>query len=298
VLLATLPSDSCHTAADLAPKLSIITPSLNQGRFIEHTIRSVLDQGYENLEYMIIDGGSRDETVEIVRRYEDRLAWWVSEPDDGQTHALNKGLARVTGDVVAYINSDDYYLPGAFERALSALEASDHMWVAGSAKFTDEYGNVTEVWVPRPPSEAESLIRGRHWWMLAPWSVPQPSTFIRREAIEEVGPFREDMHYAFDCEYFLRLAYAGHLPLLIEDELSVRVVHPAAKSAGDLEPFRRDIRRFPQVLRSWLSWSERVKLMVSQVLVKTRMLSALRHARIAVATALGAAGRILRGSSA
>ena len=106
------------------PKLTIITPSFNQGAFIERTIRSVLDQGYENLEYLIVDGGSTDDSVEVIRRYEDRIAWWVSEPDDGQTDALNKGLRRATGDVVAYINCDDYYLPGAFERSVRAFERS------------------------------------------------------------------------------------------------------------------------------------------------------------------------------
>ena len=105
----------------MLPKLTVITPSFNQGRFIERTIRSVLDQGYPNLEYVIVDGGSTDESIEVIRRYEDRLAWWVSEPDEGQSHAINKGLERTSGDIVAYLNSDDYYLPGAFERAVAAL---------------------------------------------------------------------------------------------------------------------------------------------------------------------------------
>jgi glycosyltransferase involved in cell wall biosynthesis len=255
------------------PKLSIITPSLNQGEFIERTITSVLDQGYENLEYLIVDGGSTDSTLETIRRYEDRIAWWVSEPDDGQTDALNKGLYRATGDVIAYINSDDYYLPEAFETAIGLLERSGASWASGAARYVDEHGNLTEVWTPKQPSTYESTIKGRHWWMLAPWSVPQPSSFWRRELVDELGPFRRDMHYVFDSEYLLRLVYAGHFPELTDRELSVRVVHPAAKSA-DPELFRAEARKLVQIFRPSLTPTERVRLRLTQLLLWARPLRA------------------------
>jgi glycosyltransferase involved in cell wall biosynthesis len=241
------------------PKLTIITPSFNQAAFVERTIRSVLDQGYENLEYLVVDGGSTDGSKAIIERYADRLAWWVSEPDDGQTDALNKGLARATGDVVAYINSDDYYLPGAFETAISALERSDALWVVGAARFVDADDRVTEVWRPTPPP------RAKHWWILYPWGVPQAATFWRREAFQRHGDFRRDMHYIFDTEFGLRLAFAGELPTMIDQELAVRVVHDEAKS-WDRGPFDREERQLARLYGPRLRPVERVKLLFHHTL--------------------------------
>ena len=112
----------------MAPKVTVITPSFNQGGFIERTIRSVLDQGYPNLEYVIVDAGSTDDTIEIIRRYEDRLAWWVSEPDGGQSDAINKGIERTTGEIVSYLNSDDYLLPGALQTVVHAFWQRSVHW--------------------------------------------------------------------------------------------------------------------------------------------------------------------------
>jgi glycosyltransferase involved in cell wall biosynthesis len=244
----------------LPPSISIITPSLNQGRFIERTIRSVLDQGYENLEYVIIDGGSTDETLEIIRRYEDRLSWWVSEPDEGQTDAINKGIAGTTGEIVAYINSDDYYLPGAFEKVAAAFDNGSSSWVAGACLDLDEHDRPTElgIWRPEMPDHYEDPPRGRQWWVIVPWCVPQSSAFWKRELFERFGGFRTDMHYAFDGEFMVRLALAGELPqMLPRDELSTRVVHDAQKSA-DWTPFDREIRRYPAIFRDQLTPRERL----------------------------------------
>jgi glycosyltransferase involved in cell wall biosynthesis len=265
---SSAPSRASYTRASLAPKLSVITPSFNQGRYIERTIRSVLDQGYPNLEYVIVDGGSTDETVEIIRRYEDRLAWWVSEPDEGQSEAINKGIERTSGEIVAYINSDDYYLPGAFERAIAAFERTGASWVAGGALDVEEGDppRKLRVWRPKPPSYCEGLIKGRHWWLLVPWHVPQPSSFWRRELFERFGPFRADMHYAFDAEFMLRLAYGGEPPELIADEfLSVRSVHPEQKTF-EMTNSWPEIDRFIGIFSPQLSRGERVRLRASMAL--------------------------------
>lgn len=259
------------TRVPQSPKLSVITPTLNQGKFIERAIRSVLDQGYENLEFMIVDGGSTDETLEIIKRYEDRLTWWVSEPDEGQTHAIGKGLARATGDVIAYLNSDDYYLPGAFEKAIAALEGSNASWVAGAAINVDEYdrpgpGREAPVWTPLPPERFERFPRGRHWWIVHPWVVPQPSSFWRRELFERYGGFRRDMHFAFDAEFMIRLALLGERPLLLPDEeLSARVLHSDAKSF-DLSKWKPEMKLIGRVQRDLLSRRERFLLGIAPAL--------------------------------
>jgi glycosyltransferase involved in cell wall biosynthesis len=245
----------------LRPKLTIITPSFNQAAFIERTLRSVLDQGYENLEYLVVDGGSDDGSADVIRRYEDRLAWWVSEPDRGQTDALNKGLRRATGDIVAYINSDDYYLPGAFDTAVSALERSQALWAVGVCRFVDADDTLNHHWRPELPR------KGRPWWILAPWGVPQAATFWRREAFDRYGFFRDDMHYVFDTEFGLRLALSGELPQLVDSELAVRVEHEEAKS-WDLAPFRREQRRFVELHSPALTRREQALLTTHRLLMR------------------------------
>lgn len=180
------------------PRLSIVTPSYNQCQFIEETIRSVLLQGYPDLEYIIIDGGSSDETINIISRYEPWIIDWVSERDRGQAHAINKGLSQVTGDIVAWINSDDLYLPRTFNIAAEYLKLHPNTGlIFGSVKFLNEFGREIGIWNPPEFSlEAQILQNG----------VPQPSVFIRQEVLDRVGLLNEDLNYAFDREYWYRVA--------------------------------------------------------------------------------------------
>jgi glycosyltransferase involved in cell wall biosynthesis len=207
------------------PRLTVITPSLNQGKYLERTLRSVLDQNYPDLEYIVMDGGSTDDSVEILRRYDDRLAYWTSQPDQGQSWAINRAIERSTGEVIAYINSDDYYLPGAFQAALPRFADPTVRWVAGATEYRHADGRLQNVWLPSPP-------RGlRGGWVRNSWYVPQASSFWRRDVFDEVGLLREDLEFVFDTEFGLRVALGGVRPLTFDRSLTVRYLHDEAKSA-------------------------------------------------------------------
>ena len=127
----------------------------------------MLEQGYEKLEYFVVDGGSTDGSVEIIRRTRIELAWWVSEPDSGQTDAINKGLRRATGDIVAFINSDDHYVPGAFEKAVAAFERTGARWIVGACRYMFEDGSLMDVWKPELPTHTAPPLDHRHRGMAA-----------------------------------------------------------------------------------------------------------------------------------
>jgi Glycosyl transferase family 2 len=210
------------------PKISVVTPSFNQAGYIEETIRSVLDQDYPNIEYIIIDGGSTDGSVEIIRKYASRLAYWVSEPDGGQTEAINKGFQRCTGDIVGYLNSDDYYLPGAFRRVATEFANRECNWLAGGAMYVGEgEGAGRRV----PPKDLPPL-----WWFR--WCpVSQPAVFWRRGLLERFGLFDSALHYCMDYEFFIRLIVGGERCRLIDQELATFRLHSTSKTVSQTKAF-------------------------------------------------------------
>jgi glycosyltransferase involved in cell wall biosynthesis len=208
------------------PLVSIVTPSFNQGEFLEETIRSVLEQDYEPIEYIVVDGGSTDGSVEIVRRYESRLAWWVSEPDRGQAHAINKGFARTTGRYMGFLNSDDTFLPGAVSRLVAELErAQDALVAYGDALLVDERFGTTRLCRPAGRWGAKPMT------FRAGGTLIQPSSLWRRRAWELAGPFDESYHYWFEVLFFLELACSGSADY-IPKPLTTYRLHPASKTAN------------------------------------------------------------------
>ena len=184
------------------PRITIVTPSFNQAAFIERTICSVLDQSYPNLEYIIIDGGSTDGSVEVIRRYEKHLAFWVSEQDRGQSHAINKGLKLATGDWVAWQNSDDIFYPGAFESLANAARKNVHSnLIIGNMNLIDEQDDVINDLKYVTPTYHSLLAEGM--------VLANQAAFWRRSIHEKIGYLKEDLHYGLDFEWVLRVLHHG-----------------------------------------------------------------------------------------
>lgn len=214
------------------PRVSTVTPSYNQGQFIEETIRSVLLQGYPDLEYFIIDGGSTDGSAEIIRRYERWLTYWVSEPDRGQSHAINKGLLRATGEYCNYINSDDLLVPNTLFEIARVFQAYPNTHVIyGKCVLVDEKGQTIAI---RQGQILGLLQLLRVWeYMGSEEQVSQPAVFCRRDILVEVNGFREDLHYTMDYEMWLRLLDRGYRFQLTDVCLAKSRIHRAQKSAAD-----------------------------------------------------------------
>ncbi|MBL0742447.1 glycosyltransferase family 2 protein [Chryseolinea lacunae] len=215
-----------------APKISIITPSFNQAQYIEQTIDSVLSQGYPNLEYVVVDGGSKDGSVEIIKKYEKHFAYWVSESDRGQSHAINKGLARVCGDVVNWLNSDDYLEPGALKTLGEKFTDPSVNVVVGRSNIVQDGKLIrttsgTDVYAN---NVAKTVGMAR---------IDQPETFFRRSVYETLGFLDERLHYVMDKEFWMRflLRYGLDGVVKIPDLLANFRWHDQSKTQSQSEKF-------------------------------------------------------------
>jgi glycosyltransferase involved in cell wall biosynthesis len=223
------------------PKITIVTPSLNQGRFIEETIRSVLLQGYPDLEYIIVDGGSSDESVQTIQKYEKWLAYWVSEPDQGQSAAINKGFERSTGAIGAWINSDDLYEAQALEKASRAFLGHQNISIVyGNCSNIDETGKTFSI------SRSKTYDRDR---LIRCWPnyIAQPTTFFLLSAFKSLGSLDPSLQFAMDYDLWIRLGTKGsglYLPLHIA---RFRVHHDSKTNRGPFTywpEMRRVSRRY------------------------------------------------------
>jgi glycosyltransferase involved in cell wall biosynthesis len=207
------------------PRVSLVTPSFNQARFLEDTILSVLNQGYPDLEYMVIDGGSTDGSPEVIRRHADRLAYWESTPDQGQSHAINKGWQRATGKYLWWLNSDDMLTPDSLASAVRYLEANPAVdLIYGDLLSIDGEGQPLGVWSLRDFDFADFMINGGH--------VAQPGGLARRETVGRVGYLDEGLHYLMDWDFWMRLGLSGGRLIHLPQTLAMYRVYDEAKTGA------------------------------------------------------------------
>lgn len=278
------------------PKISVITPSYNQGKFIEKTILSVLDQGYPNLEYIVIDGGSTDETISIIKKYESRITYWVSEKDNGQADAINKGLQKCTGDIIGWLNSDDMY-----DKNTLALVAENYHTLKKpfllSANFRSVDENDDLLWEAARGKNRAYLKTYSELDLLQCWkhTLPQPSTFWSKEVIEKIGLLNPDLHFAMDLEYWLR-CIQNNVPIYFSEEIySSFRRHSNAKSSQQIKILQEDLSvlkniylhswadKFYYGLKNYIWFNHTYKMREATRLTSSDLLASLRQMAIATA---------------
>ena len=243
--------------------VSIVTPSFNQAQYLEQTLRSVLEQEYARIEYIVIDGGSTDGSVELIKKYEDRLGYWVSEKDSGQAEAINKGLARATGEIVAWINSDDFYFPGAIASAMRVFEAYPEAGlVYGDTVAVDETGEFIHY-----PKYAQWGLED----LLTFNIIGQPAVFMRRDILLKAGFLDPSFHFLLDHQLWIRMA--SHAPMMyVPERWAAGRFHESAKNVAQAAKFGEEAFRI-------LDWAKSDPL-VSSTLVRVNRQSRAAALRI------------------
>lgn len=222
------------------PLVSIVTPSLNQARFIRATIESVLSQDYSNIEYLIIDGGSQDGTLEILNSYGGRIRW-ISEPDDGQAQAVNKGWKLARGEILGWVNADDLLAPDAVSRAVEVLQEQAHIiGVYGNCNFIDSAGKKIGEYGVRAYDYPALFIGSEDY-------IPQPSVFVRRGIVERIGFLNEEFHFVMDYDLWLRLGMVYTFAYEPKILASLRI-HQQAKTGRALSGFARELIKMTRQL--------------------------------------------------
>ena len=209
------------------PKISIVVPSFNQGEFLGECLRSIIDQQYPALELIVIDGGSTDASVSIIESVSEQLDYWVSEPDGGQSAAINKGFGKASGQLVAWLNSDDYYLPGTLEAVARAYEANPEApFYFGDGLRVDRSGSVLGRFFPKGlvPFDRTAFVMGLNY-------ILQPSTFMQGRAMSQIGYLDTDLHYGMDSDLWIRLSALGQ-PQMVDGVLAASREYETTKTAS------------------------------------------------------------------
>jgi glycosyltransferase involved in cell wall biosynthesis len=242
------------------PKVTIVTPSYNQAEFLEETIKSVLNQTYPNIEYIVVDGGSTDGSVDIIKKYEDQLAWWVSEPDNGQSDAINKGFAKATGDVYNWLNSDDILYPDAVKIAVHFMQKHPESEVVyGDRIVIDGKGRIIDVFEPVSVSKRMAKFALR---------IPQEATFFSARIWKKVNGLNESLHFVMDSDLwyrFLEETRFFHIPVFLgayrnhEESKSVYGLgkEKSDKAMAEIKYLRKNYSSFlskVKLLRKWMRY--------------------------------------------
>lgn len=238
------------------PLVSIVTPSYNQAAFLEQTIRSVLEQDYPNIEYLIADGGSSDGSIEIIKKYAGKLAWWVSEKDKGQADGINKGFARAKGEFIGWVNSDDYYQPGAISAAVAALQANpDVAFVYGDVQVVDKDGRILN-----------NLHYGN--WSLADLMtfhiIGQPAVFMRRSALEAAGYLDLSYQFMLDHQLWLRVGLQGGMKYVPQLWAGAHY-HEDCKNIAQAAEFGKEAYRIVDWMRKTPEFAENVAWLLPNI---------------------------------
>lgn len=215
------------------PKISIVTPSFNQGQYIEETILSVLNQNYPNLEYIIIDGGSTDNSIDIIKKYEKQLAYWISEKDSGQSEAINKGILKTTGEIFNWLNSDDFLAPRTLFLVAEHFKTSHTTVVCGKA---NHFGNGAAY--VSPPS---TYFNTQNNEAFVP-RINQPATFFKMNVVKQLGLLKTHFHYCMDLEWWMKYLFLhGHQQISFTEEVLVNFrEHEGSKTMSQSYKFTED----------------------------------------------------------